>query len=87
MIEIRVRTEEERDFVMGLQAEDSLSEMFGARGYIIRFDHGDHVSTVGGGGRSNTVIAVASGGMSAGGGGGTGGNTVISDVWRGGRDR
>jgi hypothetical protein len=78
MIEIRVRTEADREAVLTLQRDHRLGELF--PDYVVRFEHTDgHVSTIAGGSSQNGNVTIVSGsphGMGGGGGGG-GGNVTI----------
>jgi len=81
VIEIRIRTEAEREAVLALQRDRRLSEIFGD--YVVRFEHPDgHVSTIAGGSSQSNNVIVVSGSAhaqygSGGGGGGGGGNVTV----------
>ena len=77
-IEIRVSTQDEEDFVVGLVRDGKLGELLGAHPYVVRTTKNGHVQTIAGGGTSNTVHYGGSGAITSGGGGGGGGGGNVN---------
>src|SRR6266851_6582117 len=76
VIEIRVRTEAERETALVLHQDGRIGEVFPE--YAIRFEHAGHVSTIAGRSHATaSTVTVGSPLPAGGGGGGSGGNATI----------